>query len=359
MKIKSLLMVTTMFLGIKTSYAQDPAILSPNVSPSPGLVNGPVSASVRFVNSSTKPIPGDVNNPTYLSFTLVKITPTLVNGIPTVSGAGAIYFDWSATLEANGTWTILGIQNQTIPGQPDPFLDPFGGPVVIPGTINAASTSADAAANNGDGFNANVIPAAGFDVNNNDNSNNQAIYGYTDGVLPVKLLDFDAREENNTVNLAWSTTEETNSDRFEVQHSTNAKNWAEIGKVASNGESSVKRIYNYNHQSPSNGLNYYRLKMVDKDGTFAYSRIESINIKSIAITAYPNPASEVLFLSEPSITNGKSIKLISANGNTTYHSSTIPKSGISVKGFTNGIYILEITRNDGTISTQKVDIINK
>nr|MBZ1363183.1 Ig family protein [Dyadobacter fermentans]MBZ1363278.1 Ig family protein [Dyadobacter fermentans] len=73
-----------------------------------------------------------------------------------------------------------------------------------------------------------------------------------------------------TALLTWSTTEEVNSDRFEIERSLNGKGWSTIGKVRSNGESSVLRNYTYTDDSPEKGENLYRLRMVDLDGTYAF-----------------------------------------------------------------------------------------
>lgn len=335
-------------------YAQDPKITSPTVAPSPGLVNGPVTSSVGFENASTLPILYSPANPTYISFTLVKITPTLDgSGIPQITGAGAAYFDWSATLEANNTWTILGIQNQTIPGMPDPFTA-IGGPIEIPGTINAASTPADAAANNGDGFNANIIPAAGLDIDNSQESNNQSVYGSTNGTLPVTLVSFTAAKEGQVINLLWQTTEETNASHFEVQHSADAKNWVQIGRVTAAGESKSRIDYSFVDLTPISGTNYYRLKMIDNDLTFAYSRIQSDKFEGTPMTIYPNPASDILHIKDLNNNGLNMISIRNLKGQIVYASSSVPVSGINVKNLPAGIYSVSISKTNGVLNTQKV-----
>jgi hypothetical protein len=107
------------------------------------------------------------------------------------------------------------------------------------------------------------------------------------GSLPITLLSFQAAQSGNAVNVTWKTTSEINAQQFEVQRSANGTNFVTIGTVHA-GETS----YQYKDNEPLEGYNYYRLKMVDKDGAYEYSSIVLVNIKSAAdITSslYPNP----------------------------------------------------------------------
>ncbi|WP_159472583.1 T9SS type A sorting domain-containing protein [Dyadobacter sp. 3J3] len=352
--MKAFLITCIYLLLVTLAYAQDPKITSPSVSPSPGLVGGPVTVAIGFQNNSTTPIPFDAGNPTYISFTLVKITPNLTGNVPTVTGAGADFFSWTATLEANNTWTILGTQNKVIPGKPDPFTT-IGGPISIPGTINAASTPAQASANNGDGFNANVIPSAGFDIDNSQESNNQALYGSTNGALPVTLTSFTATKEGQVAQLKWSTTAETNSDRFEIERSLNGKNWDLIGTQKSNGESTSLKNYTFSDAKPLNGENLYRLKMIDRDATFAYSRIQSLTFSSDLITSfYPNPVAEKLIIKTDDFSLVKNVKIFDANGRTVYQSSATPSNEINVQNLSAGLYVVQMVSKSGAVISHKV-----
>lgn len=198
-----LMLAGLMFLGW-TAMAQDPTIGAPNVSPSPGKVNGPVTLSSIFKNqSNTAILNNDPNAPTVLTFSLVKVKPTVdANGVPLVTGAGSVFFTWTAECVANcsnadptdDNWVVRGIQNQDIPGKPN-FQTTIGGEISIPGTIIAASTPADVANNRGNGYNVNIAPSAGQDIDNSAESNSQRIYGYTDGVLPVTLTTFTLKRK--------------------------------------------------------------------------------------------------------------------------------------------------------------------
>ncbi|MCZ4501189.1 MAG: Por secretion system C-terminal sorting protein, partial [Marmoricola sp.] len=114
-----------------------------------------------------------------------------------------------------------------------------------------------------------------------------------DSPLPVTLVSFSVEEEAGTAQLKWATAEETNADRFDIQRSVNTKNWSTIGEKAAAGESKALLNYSFSDVAPLNGINYYRLKMIDKDDTFAYSSIKSakFEIMTKLLALYPNPVS--------------------------------------------------------------------
>jgi hypothetical protein len=114
--------------------------------------------------------------------------------------------------------------------------------------------------------------------------------------LPVELVSFNAKAVEKQVDLNWETATEVNSDYFELQRSDNGKQWAQIGHVYSVGDSKVTNSYSFIDFSPQVGLNYYRLKMVDKDKTFAYSSIKSVNFEGKATSLFPNPVLNTLHI---------------------------------------------------------------
>lgn len=110
-------------------------------------------------------------------------------------------------------------------------------------------------------------------------------------LLPVTLTSFKARAAGSKVELNWSTATETNSSHFTIERSSDGRSFREIGRVNSNGNSSIARNYSFTDNSPFQGNNYYRLKMVDKDATFEYSNIEkvSMNGSNLEFSFSPNP----------------------------------------------------------------------
>ncbi|MEO6685867.1 MAG: T9SS type A sorting domain-containing protein [Dyadobacter sp.] len=172
--------------------------------------------------------------------------------------------------------------------------------------------------------------------------------------LPVTLLSFKATRENTQINLDWSTTSEVNSDRFEVEHSLNGKEWNLIGSVASATESKVKLDYHFTHLTPYDGNNYYRLKMIDKDETFAFSSIKNVEFENINLKIYPNPVADQLTIKMSNWANVNTVRLISLTGNIVYDSGKTPLQYINVTNLKQGIYIMKIGKTDGSWAAQKI-----
>lgn len=110
--------------------------------------------------------------------------------------------------------------------------------------------------------------------------------------LPVEWLSFDAKSiDNQQVALNWRTASEFENDYFEIQRSANGKDFEAIAEVNSLGMGDVERNYDFVDHFPQLGNNYYRIKQVDRDGSFEYSDIQLAVIEGDqpTIAIYPNP----------------------------------------------------------------------
>jgi hypothetical protein len=173
-----------------------------------------------------------------------------------------------------------------------------------------------------------------------------------DHKLPVTLIRFDAIREGTTAQLRWATSEETNSDRFEIERSINGKSWSKIGSIKSTGESKALVNYNFVDDNPVSGENLYRLKMVDYDGTFAYSRIRSLDFEGLKqVSVYPNPVADKFFVKDFAKASG--IRIVDMQGKPVYQSS-IGRGEINVSKLTAGMHIVEITWLDGNRTAEKI-----
>jgi len=173
--------------------------------------------------------------------------------------------------------------------------------------------------------------------------------------LPVTLIGLRASiNEGSTVNLDWKTTSEQNSQQFDIQHSIDGKIWNFKGSVDARGESSSTVSYTFTDDKPVSGENLYRLKMIDRDGTFAYSKIEGIRVVNFSAVFYPNPTSDRLFVNIPDLADVIAVSLKSSSGISVYSATTIPASGIDVKNLDTGIYVIQIFMRDGTCKTHKI-----
>ena len=100
--------------------------------------------------------------------------------------------------------------------------------------------------------------------------------------LPVQvtLTAFTAAEKTGKTLLQWATVTEINSSHFEVERSNDARNYESIGTVNARRNSNTRIDYQLTDYYPSLGVNYYRLKIADKNGQYEYSKIVSINFRN-------------------------------------------------------------------------------
>ncbi|SEJ85994.1 Por secretion system C-terminal sorting domain-containing protein [Dyadobacter sp. SG02] len=172
----------------------------------------------------------------------------------------------------------------------------------------------------------------------------------TQSPLPVTLISFDANQEGVVVNLKWVTSSEKNSKGFEIERSSNAKLWTKIGFLRSRGENSNRKLtYNFTDATPGKGTTYYRLRMLDHDGTFAYSAIRSTHAdaNNKKLVVYPNP-----------VVNGKltiDVPPSGASGAEVYNLAGIKMldhnfgkgNDLDVSNFQAGVYILRVVSENG------------
>jgi hypothetical protein len=130
-------------------------------------------------------------------------------------------------------------------------------------------------------------------------SGTRVSFSYTFTPLPVTWYYFNGYYADGQSFLQWNTASEINNEGFEVQHSTNGVHFASIGWVEGHGTTNVANEYHFVHENPVQGWNYYRLKQVDFDGKFEYSRLIPVFADNLPrVEIYPNPLKDNrLFLS--------------------------------------------------------------
>jgi uncharacterized protein len=168
----------------------------------------------------------------------------------------------------------------------------------------------------------------------------------TGTTFPVELIQFAGNALNAKVRLNWITATEINSSHFDIERSINGVKFEKVGEVKAQGGSNVKRNYFFDNANPINGLNYYRLKMVDKDATFDYSKTITVdysnsgNKKSTKI--YPNPTSSVLNVENAE--NFKMLKIYTIQGLLVLQSNQLE---VNVSALNIGLYMVEVENTEG------------
>jgi hypothetical protein len=109
-------------------------------------------------------------------------------------------------------------------------------------------------------------------------------------VLPVELTKFSSINNVNSLTLFWSTNTEFNNHYFSIEKSVKDFTFYEMGRIMGNGTSLTSNHYSFTDHSPQPGTNYYRLKQVDFNGTYTYSKVISVEFRpERKISIYPNP----------------------------------------------------------------------
>ncbi|MDQ6477975.1 T9SS type A sorting domain-containing protein [Dyadobacter sp. LHD-138] len=211
-----------------------------------------------------------------------------------------------------------------------------------------------------------LVGAAGEDedasgANTISSAGSAYIFHYTPP-LPVTLITFNAVKNENQAMLSWATTMESNADYFDIQKSTNGHFWKTLGRVPAAINSNNLRSYSFTDPdlSDENSPGYerlYRLKMVDLDGSFAYSRMVSLSFDNHPRTIlYPNPVSDKLYCNLADAAHIASIMIINSAGQILLQSFDA-KIGIPVNRLTSGTYLAQIRKKTGTVQFQKIIVV--
>lgn len=120
-------------------------------------------------------------------------------------------------------------------------------------------------------------------------------------LLPLELLSFNVtKTTGNNVEIRWATASEVNVLRYEVEASVNGTAFYKVGSVSSKGNSFLSEYNSQDIQFNKTGVRFYRLKMIDKNGSFIYSPVKSVkfsDLKMGLINIFPNPAINMINVS--------------------------------------------------------------
>lgn len=116
-------------------------------------------------------------------------------------------------------------------------------------------------------------------------------------VLPVELVNFVAIPNRNTVELNWVSASEKDNDHFVIERSLNGKEFVSIATIKGKGTTAVRSEYSFEDSAPLAGVSYYRLKQVDTNGSFEYSKTIIVKLEARRnASLYPTVTSDKLYL---------------------------------------------------------------
>lgn len=263
-----------------TWYAVDCQTLIAAVT---GSGNNPVSGNTTAsVEMDASLLPASVSR-------VYEITPA--NDAATASGTITLYFtqaEFTAYNAAN-----ISLHKLPLPDKDDPLMNEKFANIRIRKTSGGVTTIITPGVVN---WNAGLERwELSFDV-----TGFSKFYVFTpdNTSLPLRLINFTAQAENCTAHIAFTTAEESGVSHFELEQSTDGSVWLQTTIIPARNTTGESRYpVNVNINS---ALNFYRLKMVDRDGTITYSKIIRLNAPLSCsdqnIKLYPNPAGDILYL---------------------------------------------------------------
>jgi hypothetical protein len=153
--------------------------------------------------------------------------------------------------------------------------------------------------------------------------------------------------------LDWITSSETNNKEFDIQWSTDGVNFTTVGVVPSQGNSTTNVGYSFTHDHPTEGVNYYRLKQVDKDNASSYSAIVTIVVNTNGNPfLYPNPAKNSITLNLGSVVTQAEISLYSVDMHL-LRTQTLSNTGgtniIDISQLPAGSYFMQVNKNGNKV----------
>ncbi len=341
--IWSLTNIQELLVDYNPTYAQPPATITDIV------------AAEYFIDTD----PG-VGNGTQISITPGQDISNINIAANTTGLSNSTHYLFLRSKNSNGVWSLTNIHaflvNTDFSYPPAP---------AAPGNIIYAEYFFDTDPGFGNGNIISITP--GVDLNNvsfsantsglNDGTHTLFIRSLDDwsitnfvsftkgNVLAVNLLEFTAVASGNDVLLNWQTATTELNDKMILQRSNDGVHFSDIITVKSKA---VPSSYNYKDEKPFNGKNYYRIKIVDKDNVVTYSSTALVNIETngvIALQAYPNPATDKLYLKiTGTVEPGAQISICNLNGKEVIRQQLVAQNqSINLSGLSNGVYLLRFT----------------
>jgi len=179
-----------------------------------------------------------------------------------------------------------------------------------------------------------------------------------DPSLPIELLSFTVKPENNTITISWATTSETNNNYFTVEKFDESNYYETV--VIINGAGNSNSLLNYTaiDIDPSSGVSYYRLKQTDFDGKFSYSNLVKVDFeKSLDINIYPNPfiTNATIMITDASQMNNYELRIYDVLGTEVMNTIIIKQlTAIETNNLPSGIYSYNVFKNDKNIQSGKL-----
>jgi hypothetical protein len=172
-------------------------------------------------------------------------------------------------------------------------------------------------------------------------------------LLPIEMVYFEGKLVNNKPTLFWQTASESNNDYFQIEHHLNGVGFVEIGRIAGNGTTQERSNYRFIHEKPIIGANYYRLKQVDFNGSYTYSKIVNVIFESKEIDIFPNPTASIITIVGIHPAGGASIRVTNEMGQLV-KSAQLTTNTFDLSDLPKGLYFVTIFVDNQVVTKRMV-----
>lgn len=177
-----------------------------------------------------------------------------------------------------------------------------------------------------------------------------------DCVLPVELVEFDAYGTGAVTQLKWTTASEENLSHFVIERSADGTRFDALNQVLAAGERSLVTRYETIDHTPMRGVNHYRLRMVDDDGSVQHSKVIPVRFgwSPASVQVFPNPAGSSLWVAAHDVDEGWQWRILDASGRMVRAGRAMAESAQFEIPLTieSGAYVLEVLDQNGATMGQ-------
>lgn len=177
-------------------------------------------------------------------------------------------------------------------------------------------------------------------------------FTFSDTPLPVEWSYFEASQEASSVNLTWATHQEINTSHFDVQRKIPGdETFTNLGTLAAAGNSDEVNAYHFTDYFPKSGAIQYRIRQVDLDGAYSFSKVEEVIAES-AISILPNPTNGIVHIQTPDLASWSG-RILNLQGKVLRE---IPpaQSQIDISDLPAGLYLMDLYNTAGERFTGKI-----
>lgn len=179
--------------------------------------------------------------------------------------------------------------------------------------------------------------------------------------LPIVMGLFTARRSGSNILLNWEVQHEIHSSVFEVERAYGNEPFQTIGTIASHTNSLIRDYSFIDNTNTTKGVTYYRINMVDRNGSFTYSDIRAIKglNGSAGLVVYPNPSTGIAKISITDMNEPTDVRVLDATGRLVRSIEFTTTNTGEVNGLAKGNYIIRsFGKTTGETTISRLTVIN-